>query len=117
MGQLPNNYRILNVSIADISTASSAWVVSPCDGYIKEIYSVIDAAITTADGVITAKIATVAVTGGAITVTQSGSAAGDVDVVYPTALNYVTKGQAIEFAASGACDTTCVGRITVVIAD
>jgi hypothetical protein len=114
--QDPLNWRALTVKIADISTASSAWVVSPWDGYIKEIYSVIDAAITTADGVIAAKIATVAVTGGSITVTQSSSAAGDVDVVYPTALNFVSKGQAIEFAASGACDTTCQATVTVVIA-
>jgi hypothetical protein len=117
MGQMPNNWRVLTVQLADISADTSAWIVSPCDGYIKEIWSTISAAITGADCTITATIGSTAVTGGVITVTQSGSAAGDVDVCYPTAANYVTKGQVIQLDSGGESSTTSIGTFTIVIAD
>jgi hypothetical protein len=117
MSQMPNNWRIVTVTMADLSTGSSVWVASPCDGYIREIYSVIANAVTTADNAVTVEIGGVAVTGATITVAYDGSAAGDVDVSYPTALNYVRKGQAIEIITAGTCDTTCITTFTVVIED
>ncbi len=115
--QEPVNWHALTVTMADVSAASSAWVVSPWDGHIKAFYSTIATALTGADCNITLEIATVAVTGSAIVITQSGSAAGDVDVAYPTAANYVSKGQVIEVVSDGASSTTSIGTFTIFIAN
>lgn len=87
---------------ADIGTAGSAFTTSPIRGKIVKMGSIIHAAITTADATITTKINGTAITGGSWTVTQSGSAAGDVDTVVPTAANFVNEDDAIEFASDGA---------------
>lgn len=109
-----NQYAI-TTRIADISTASSAWVVAPHAGNVVKIYSVIDGAITAADAVLTPKIATVAITGGAITIATASSAAGDVDSSTPSAANAVTAGQAIEIATDGGSTGTVSAVITLVI--
>lgn len=98
--------------ITDISTAGSTFVVCPIAGKILKIYNVIQNAITVADCGLTFKIATVLVTGGAITVTQSGSAAGQVNSSTPSAANTLTAGQAIEIVSDGNSSTTCPSIIT-----
>ena len=100
---------------ADISTASSAFTVSPIRGKVVEVGSVIYAAITTANAAITTEIAGTAITGGSFTITQSGSAAGDVDSAVPTAANNVAEGQNIEFISDGGSDTTCPAMFYAVI--
>lgn len=92
---------------ADISTAGSYFTVAPCSGKIVKMGSVINNAITTADDAITSKINGTAITNGSWTITQSGSAAGDVDTAVPTAAHRVKEDDNIEFISSGACDTTC----------
>lgn len=106
---------VLSAYLDDISTAGQVYVVSPVAGDISAIYSVIDGAIATADATLTAKIGGTDVTGGAITVTQSGSAAGDVDSATPTAANAVTAGQAIEIETDGASTNTVPVSLTIVI--
>ena len=83
-----NDY-FLTAKITDISTAGSTFVAVPDGGKIVKILTSIKNAITTADAALTFEIGGTAVTGGAITVTQSGSAAGDVDTATPTAANRV----------------------------
>ncbi len=117
MPQEPAHWRSVNVTMADISTASSVWVVSPCDGLIKSWYVTTNAAITAADCNMSLKIATVAVTGSALVVASSGAAAGVVTSANPTALNYVSKGQAIEVVSGGESSTTAIGTITIMIAN
>lgn len=109
------NEYFLTARIADISTASEVYVVAPDAGEIVKIYSVINNAITIADATLTAKIGGTAVTGGAITVAYSGSAAGDVDEATPTAANSVTTGQAIEIETDGGSSTACEAWVTLVI--
>jgi hypothetical protein len=106
---------VLNAQIVDISTADQVYVVSPVAGDIVAIYSVIEAAIGTADADLTAKIGGVAVTGGLITVATSGSAAGDVDSCTPTAANTVAAGGAIEVETDGASSNTVLVNLTIVI--
>jgi len=106
---------ILNVKLTDLSTAGSVFVVSPWAGTISKIYTTIANAITTANATITPKIAGTAMTGGAITVAFTGSAAGDVDSSAPTALNTVTAGQAIEIATDGGSTVACETVVTIVI--
>jgi len=108
-------YDVLTVTMADISTASSVWVVAPHAGDISKIYSVINGTIATANAAITFELAGVAVTGAGITIAYSGSAAGDVDYSTPTALNTVTAGQAIEIITNGASTNTVIATFTVLI--
>lgn len=75
--------------------------ISPWSGRLTAIQSVIEGALTTADATLTASIAGNAVTGGVITVTQSGSAAGDKDSATPSAANYVTAGDELKIVVTG----------------
>ena len=75
--------------------------ISPFAGVLTKIQSVTEGALTTADATLTAKIAGVAVTNGVITVTQSGSAAGDKDSATPTAANYVAAGDELSITVTG----------------
>lgn len=109
-----NQYTI-TVDMADISTASSVWVVAPHAGDITAIYSVINGAIATANAIITAKIGGVAVTDSSITIAFSGSAAGDVDSSTPSAANTVTAGQAIEIITDGGSANAVRATFTIVI--
>lgn len=118
---LPANRPINEVSIsthyADISTAGSAYVVATHRGRLKRVYSVIGAAITGADCTWTVKVRA----GSAlktVTVTQSGSAAGDVDTAYLGYMgtdNFVSEGDLITFTSGGESSTTSVTRFVAVI--
>jgi hypothetical protein len=109
-----NDY-FLTAKVTDISTAGSTFVAVPDAGNIVKIYTSIKNAITTADAAITFEIGGTAVTNGAITVTQSGSAAGDVDSSTPSAANRVEEGGSIEIISDGASATACEMIVTFVI--
>jgi len=109
-----NDY-FLTSKITDISTAGSTFVPVPDDGRIIKIFTSIKNAITTANAALSFEIGGTAVTGGGITVTQSGSAAGDVDTAEPTAANSVNEGQAIEMITDGGSSTACECVVTFVI--
>ena len=109
-----NDY-FLTSTIADISTASSTFVPVPDGGRIIKIFTSIKNAITTADAALSFEIGGTAITGGGITITQSGSAAGDVDTAEPTAANSVNEGQAIEMITDGGSSTACECVVTFVI--
>ena len=102
----------LTYSIADLNTAASYYMVVPLAGVISKIYSVIDGALATADTIITHEIANVAVTNGTITITQAGSAAGDVDSATPTAARTLTAGQALEIICDGGTSSTTKCTLT-----
>lgn len=107
----------LTFEIEDISTAGQSYIAIP-DGFggdVVEVRSVINGAIGTADATLTPKINGTAMTGGAITVAFTGSAAGDVDVSRPYAANTVRPGEAIEVETDGASTNTVKAFITVVI--
>ena len=109
-----NDY-FLTAKITDISTAGSTFVAVPDGGKIVKILTSIKNAITTADAALTFEIGGTAVTNGAITVTQSGSAAGDVDTSVPTAANRVEEDGTIEIISDGASATACEMIVTFVI--
>jgi len=109
-----NDY-FLTSKITDISSAGSTFVPVPDGGRIIKIFTSIKNAITTADAALSFEIGGTAVTGGDITVTQSGSAAGDVDTAEPTAENSVNEGQAIEMITDGGSSTACECVVTFVI--
>ena len=109
-----NDY-FITAKIADISTASSTFVAIPDGGRVIKIFTALQGAIGTANGAITFEIGGTAMTGSAITVTQSGSAAGDVDTAEPTALNTVSEGGTIEMITDGASTNAAVLYVTFVI--
>jgi hypothetical protein len=90
-------------------------VVSPVAGRIRKVYSVIDGVLTTGDATLTGKIGAAAITGGVITITQSGSAAGDVDSCTPSAANTVAEGDVISFTVGGTNATATVAKLSILI--
>jgi len=109
-----NDY-FLTAKMTDISTAGSTFVAVPDGGRIVKIISTIKNAITTANAALSFEIGGTAVTNGGITVTQSGSAAGDVDTALPTAANRVEEDGTIEMITDGGSSTACECVITFVI--
>ena len=109
-----NDYFIYG-EIADISTASSTYVAVPDGGKVIKIITALQGAISGGDAAITFEIGGTAITGGGITVTQSGSAAGDVDTATPTAANRVEEGGSIEMITDGASSNTIKLVVTFVI--
>jgi hypothetical protein len=102
----PLNEAIVWAYLADVSADSSAFTAASHTGEIIEVGSVIYNAITGADAGVTVKANGTAITGGTLTITQSGSAAGDIDTAVPTARTAIAQGQLIEFDSDGASSTT-----------
>jgi len=102
-------------TMADISTAGSVYAACPVRGRLVRGYSSISAAITGADCTWSVEVNGVAVTGTA-TITQSGSAAGDVDSVEFSgeAVN-VNQGDVLEVISGGESSTTSIGHFQLVI--
>lgn len=98
----------LSFSIADVSTAGQTFVPIPIgfDGTVIEVRSALNGTISGADADLTLKVNGTAMTNGVITIAQSGSAAGDTDVAFPTGLNAVRVGDAVEIETDGASTGT-----------
>lgn len=104
---------ILTAQITDISTAGQVYIVSPVAAEVVSVSSVINTAITSADATLTVK--TAAGTVGTITITQSGSAAGDVDTLAAASNTAVAAGAAVEVETDGGSSTASVAQITVLM--
>lgn len=109
----PNEVEVsLNVDFADVSAASSQFVVSPIAGKIKRMDVVLQGAID-ADTTFTSKIGGVAVTDGAATVESDASAAGTKASATPSAANAVAAGGAIEVACGGEGSAAVKATVTL----
>lgn len=85
-------------------------------GTIVKIISNLQAALATGNATITAAIGGVAVTNGVVTITQAGSAAGDVDLATPTAANTVVANVSdVNFTVGGTNSASVGAQLTVVI--
>lgn len=91
----------LCLDIADGSADATYYLVAPFAGAITKLYTVIDGAVSTADITVTAKIGATGMTNGVVTITQSASAAGDVDSATPSAANTLSAGQAMNLVVAG----------------
>ena len=105
----------ITVYMPIVCTAGSVFVVGPHAGAITGIWSVINGVLGTGDVPIDPQIAAADITDGDLTLTASGSAAGDVDTSAPTAANVITAGQAIEIATDGNCDGTATATFSILI--
>lgn len=94
--------------LADVSTAGQVYIPvnAEMEGEVVEVRTVLNGAIATADATLTPKVGGTAMTNGAITIANSGSAAGDVDSSNPSAANTVVEGDAIEIETDGASTNT-----------
>lgn len=109
-----NEYSV-TVDQADANTAGSVFVVVPHAGTIVGLNAVNHVANTTAATVLTAKIATVAVTAPAWTIGAT-QAAGVASSVVPTAANVVTAGAVVEIASDGGGTPVMPATYTLVVA-
>lgn len=108
----PNNEYYLTQSLADVSTASSIYFSVPTAGFLKKVETILGTAITVADAVVTVSHNTTALTP-TITITQSGSASGDID-----SANFyrgVAAGDYIKVATDGASSTTSILQVTLTL--
>lgn len=97
-----------------LGTADDQHIVIPYACNVTAIHSVIDRALTTADETLTFKNnAGTGMTGGVITITQSGSADGDIDSVTPSANNAFTAGQKMTVSIGGENGTAAICHVTV----
>lgn len=81
---------------------------------IRSIRTITDRALTTGDETITAAINGNAVTGGVVTITQSGSAAGDIDLAEPSAANVLEEGDVLTLTVGGTQASTAL-RVDVTV--
>ena len=109
-----NDY-FLTAKITNISASGSTFVPVPDGGTVIKIITSIKNAITSANAALSWEIGGTAITGGGITITQSGSAAGDVDTAEPTAANEVLEDGTIEMISDGGSSTACECVVTFVI--
>jgi hypothetical protein len=100
------NKLALTVAVDSLIGSGVYRVVTPVAGTVTKIYSVIDRALTTGNATLTGKIGTTAITNGAITITQAGSAAGDVDSATPSALHTVVAGDVLSVTVGGTNDAS-----------
>jgi hypothetical protein len=109
---LPSNWYHLAAEFADVATAETLTFVVPDAGFLRKVETVIDGAITAANETIT-----VARNGSnlspTITITQSGSAAGD----YDSAEFYVgvAKGDRITVTTAGSSTGPQGAAVTVTL--
>ena len=109
-----NDY-FLTAKITNISASGSTFVPVPDGGKVIKIITSIKNAISSADAALSWEIGGTAITGGGITITQSGSAAGDVDTAEPTAANDVLEDGTIEMITDGGSSTACECLVTFII--
>jgi hypothetical protein len=105
---------VLNTYAADIGTAGSSFVVAPFAGTIVGLAAVNHVANATTKTVLTAKLATVAVTAPAWEVAVTAAAGTAVSVV-PTAANTVAAGDVIEIAYDGGSSNVTPATFTVTV--
>lgn len=100
------------INVADLRGAQAVVYreVMPRAGTIAKIWTALQAALATGNATITASINGVAVTTGVVTITQAGSAAGDVYSATPTAANAFVAGDVVELTVGGT-NTATVGAI------
>ena len=100
--------------ISNVSTAETIYIPIANAGTVSKVVTVLESAITTADATLTAKNAA-GTSMGTITVTQSGSAAGDVDTLAPVANHTVAANDAITIETDGSSASSARVWFTFVV--
>ena len=105
---------VLNAVIDDVSTASTVYIPVPYAGTVTKVVTVLAGSLTTANAIVTVRNAA-GTSMGTLTITQAGSAAGDVDTLLPASNNTFVSDSKIQIDTDGASDTTRKLFVTVYI--
>lgn len=103
------------IRVATLVGTNVYYGVAPVAGRVTKIYSITEGVLTTGDATLTGKINGAAITTGVLTITQAGSAAGDVDQAVPTAANVVAAGDKLSMTVGGTNATATVANVLVEI--
>lgn len=106
---------VIAVHIASLAAAGPHYTVAGIAGTITKIYTIIDAELATGNAVLTTSINGTPIDDGAVTITQTGSAAGDLDESTPTANNVIAVGDKISIAKTGTNDAAVTGRMFLIV--
>lgn len=109
------NLVYLQARVPDLTSTTSVYVPCPIAGDIVKVITVLQAAIVTDNATLRLQISGVPVTDSDVTITASGSAAGDVDTASPSAANTVTADSAIEVDVLGTATTASAAEVLIVL--
>jgi len=104
----------ITANFPDVSTADNIYLAVPYAGRVARVVTVLEGPITGSNDTITVFNA-VGASMGTLTITQVGSAAGDVDVLNPVSNNTVAANSFIRLATDGASNSAQILQVTVVI--
>jgi len=79
------NLVVMDLGRLPLNASATYYVPCVVAGLVDRLTSVIEGAITGGDPTVTCSIGATPITGGALTITNAGSAAGDIDTVEPSA--------------------------------
>ncbi len=100
--------------IDDVSTAATIYLPIPFAGSVTKVVTVLAGSLTTANSTVTVRNAAGA-SMGTLTITQAGSAAGDIDTLAPVSNNTLSNDSRISVETDGASDTARKLYVTVYI--
>jgi len=100
--------------LENVSAVEKVYVPIPFAGTVVKILTVLEAVISSSNSTVTVKNAAGS-SMGTLTITSSGSAAGDVDTLVPASNNTVTADSFITIESDGASTNTAKLRFVVVL--
>jgi len=104
--EITNKQEFMMIYLPGVDTETEYYMPVGFTGTLTSVRTAIDAAFTGADQTLQVKVSGVSVTNGLITITQSGSAAGDLDTASPSANNTVSAGQYIQITSGAEASST-----------
>lgn len=113
---LGTNLMALTLDVALLNGTAVYRVASPVAGTITKIQTDLKAALGTGNATLTGAIGAVAITAGVVTLVQSGSVAGQVNVCSPSGNNVVSVGSDINFTVGGSNSVATGCTVTILIA-
>ena len=100
--------------LEDVSSVEKVYVPIPFAGTVSKVLTVLEAAISSSNSIVTVKNSAGS-SMGTLTITASGSAAGDIDILSPTSNNTVTSDSFITIESDGGSTNTAKLRFVVVL--
>jgi len=100
--------------LENVSAVETVYVPIPFAGTVVKILTVLEAVISSSNSTVTVKNAAGS-SMGTLTITASGSAAGDIDTLVPVSNNTVTADSFITVESDGASTNTAKLRFVVVL--
>ena len=100
--------------LEDVSSVEKVYVPIPFAGTVSKVLTVLEASISSSNSIVTVKNSAGS-SMGTLTITASGSAAGDIDTLSPTSNNIVTADSFITIESNGGSTNTAKLRFVVVL--